>query len=76
MEAIETTAQFDADGKIKLGSLPTIRNRKAKVIFLLTEIESQEWFDLSSQSLAKAYSDGEPDYSLSLVTEPNINYGA
>ena len=40
----------------------------------LTEKEEMGWQELSAQYLARAYSDNEPDYSASLVKEPNPFY--
>ena len=38
------------------------------------ESERQAWYALSAQSLAAAYGDDEPDYSVRLVKEPNPDY--
>ena len=36
--------------------------------------EEIQWQELSRQNLASAYSDDEPDYSASMVKEPNPFY--
>jgi hypothetical protein len=36
--------------------------------------EREDWVQLSLESLARAYSDDEPEYSMDLVKEPNPEY--
>ena len=36
--------------------------------------EEQEWYLVSSQGLAEAYDENEPDYSLEMVKIPNPEY--
>lgn len=36
--------------------------------------EGSEWARLSLESLARAYDDDEPEYSLDLIKEPNPEY--
>jgi hypothetical protein len=36
--------------------------------------EGSEWTRLSLESLARAYDDDEPEYSLDLIKEPNPEY--
>ncbi len=36
--------------------------------------EDAEWKEFSVQKLSKAYSDDEPEYSLSMVSDPNATY--
>ena len=76
MEAIETTARFDGEGTLKLDNLPKIKNRKVKVIILLADNDNEEWFSVSSEMLAHAYSFDEPDYPTSMIKETNEQYGA
>ena len=50
---------------------------KLLVTILKSEIaadEREEWNTSSLSQLNKAYSNDEPEYSLSLVKEPNLNY--
>jgi hypothetical protein len=75
MEAIETTAKFDNEGKLEIDNLPIIRNKKVKLLILLPDKENENWFDLSKEKLSKAYGDNEPEYQLSMINEPNENYG-
>ena len=39
------------------------------------DADREEWLGASSSGLPAAYSDSEPDYSASLVKEPNPDYG-
>ena len=75
MEAIETTAKFDAEGMLKIDNLPVLKNRKVKILILLPDKENEEWFELSKRKLPHAYGDDEPEYELSMINEPNENYG-
>ncbi len=75
MEAIETTAQFDEEGRLKVDQFPKLKNRKAKVIILLSETENDEWLAFSVNNLSGAYAVDEPEYPLSLIREPNEEYG-
>ncbi|MGA9997025.1 MAG: hypothetical protein WBP93_16530 [Pyrinomonadaceae bacterium] len=36
--------------------------------------EREDWIRLSLESLAEAYGDDEPEYSLDLIKEPNPEY--
>ena len=36
--------------------------------------DEQAWYQLSSQGLAGAYSVNEPDYSLEMIKDPNLDY--
>ncbi len=54
--------------------------RGASVCVLVTEPidtdpERQAWLGVSMASLEAAYGESEPDYSLSMVREPNPSYG-
>ena len=40
-----------------------------------TEGETEAWAKQNVTQLTKAYSDNEPDYTLSMVNEPNTEYG-
>jgi hypothetical protein len=74
MEAIETTAKFDAEGILKIDNLPALKNRKVKILILLPDKENEDWFELSKGKLSQAYGDIEPEYELSMINEPNENY--
>lgn len=38
------------------------------------DAEREDWWFLSSQRLAEAYSEDEPEYSLEMIKEPNPDY--
>jgi len=37
--------------------------------------ERHEWLSLSSGTMATAYGDSEPEYSIGMIKEPNPEYG-
>lgn len=39
-----------------------------------SELEQDEWMNFSKQNLAKAYGTDEPEYDLSMLKEPNLEY--
>jgi len=41
-----------------------------------SEQEAKEWYSIAIQSMAKTYSDDEPDYSDVTLMEPNPEYKA
>lgn len=49
-------------------------NTKLLVTVLPKDIEREEWLDLSRKRLQAAYDDGEEDYSLDVIKEPNPEY--
>ena len=55
--------------KIPPGSTVMITIEPADVV-----ADYQEWYLLSSQSLADAYGEDEPEYSLDLIKTPNPEY--
>lgn len=48
--------------------------KDSKLIVILLDEDASDWKDLSAQSLSRAYSGDEPEYSLSEVKEPNPDY--
>ena len=74
MKAIETTAHFDGKGELKIDNLPTIKNQNVKVLILIEEHLQNDWYQFSANGLNAAYSNDEPEYTLSLVKEPNPDY--
>ncbi len=75
MRAIETSAVFDENGHIILDDMPEIKNKKVRLLILIGEEDiKNEFYDLSMQSLSKAYSTDEPEYDQSLIKEPNPEY--
>ncbi|MEO6330275.1 MAG: hypothetical protein ABIO55_15180 [Ginsengibacter sp.] len=75
MRAIETSAVFDEHGHIILENMPSIKNKKVKLLILIDEEDTkEEFYNLSMQGLSKAYSIDEPEYDQSLIKEPNPEY--
>ena len=64
------------DGKqILFNSQVNIKpNSKVIVLVLDGEEDTSDWSSLSAMSLSKAYGVDEPEYTISLVKEPNPNY--
>jgi hypothetical protein len=74
MQAIETTANFNEKGELKIDNLPIIKNQKVKLLILLEENEQNGWYQFSGEGLSAAYSEDEPVYTLNMVKEPNADY--
>jgi hypothetical protein len=54
---------------------PTVRpNKIITVLPKPSDEEREDWTRLSLESLARAYSDDEPEYSLDLIKEANPAY--
>ena len=73
MKAIERLAEFDENGNFIIQNLPTLKNKKVKLLILIEEEES-EFYTLSAMSLSNAYADEEPEYNLSMIKEQNPAY--
>lgn len=75
MKTVTLSARFDGN-RIQLDEpfpLPVDARLLITVMpDLATEAERQEWHAFSKASLARAYSDDEPDYPASLVRTPTI----
>lgn len=74
MKAIETFAVFDGEGNLKIENPPGLKNKKVKLLILIEEDEENTFYDLSSARLADAYKIEEPDYTISDLNEPNVDY--
>ncbi|CAN5216716.1 hypothetical protein BH20BAC1_BH20BAC1_22020 [soil metagenome] len=74
MQAIETTANFNEKGELKIDNLPIIKNQKVKLLILLEENEQNDWYQFSAKGLSAAYSDDEPSYTLNMLQESNPDY--
>ncbi len=47
----------------------------SRAIIVVMDQEEEEWYTLATSNLNRAYeNDGEPDYSLSQLKEPNSSY--
>lgn len=51
-----------------------IKNKKVKLLILIEKNEQSEWYHFSDKSLAAAYGENEPDYTLNMLKEPNPDY--
>lgn len=76
MKAIETTAEFDSDGKLHVNNLPKMKNRTVKLLFLIDEIEEENWHKITAAGLSQAYNYDDPEYSENMIKEPNKGYNA
>lgn len=74
MKAIETTGIFNEKGELLIDNPPNIKNKKVKLLFLFDEEIADDFYALSEQGLATAYSDNEPDYDVNMLKEPNPLY--
>jgi hypothetical protein len=73
MKTVTLSAHFDGD-RIQLDEpFPLPVDARLLVTLVpdpLTDAERDEWYALSKASLARAYSDDEPDYPASLIRRP------
>ena len=76
MESIFLRAHFDGK-EILLDDPVELEPDTQLMITVLPKSENgerSEWTRLSLESLARAYDDDEPEYSLDLIKEPNPDY--
>jgi hypothetical protein len=73
MKTVTLSAHFDGD-RIQLDEpFPLPVDARLLVTLVpdpVTDAEREEWYALSQASLARAYSDDEPDYPASLIRTP------
>ena len=75
MPTITLRAHFD--GKRILLDEPYDLQPNASLLVTVVQAPQasrDDWLDLSAQGLANAYGEGEPDYSLNMIKEPNPDY--
>ncbi|MEO6406644.1 MAG: hypothetical protein ABIY51_06020 [Ferruginibacter sp.] len=65
LRASEITTDFVKSVKVLYGE---------KQITISIKDEDEEWNEYSAQQLSKSYSEDEPEYSLSMISEPNPVY--
>jgi hypothetical protein len=77
METITLRAHFDGE-RILLDDPYDLKPNTNLLVTVLRAPDDEEkaWLALSIKGLETAYSDAEPDYSLSLIKEANPNYEA
>ena len=77
MSVITLPAHFDGE-RIRLDEPYDLKpDTKLLVTVLPEEQEDEEreaWFRLSSEGLARAYGEEEPEYPIDLIKEPNPDY--
>lgn len=79
MKTVTLAATFDGQHIRLQEGYPLPRNARLLVTVLPEGIDDDNtfldfWRKLSAQSLSGAYSQDEPDYTLSMVREPNPDY--
>ncbi len=74
MVAMEEWVTFDNDGKIILPPIDALKNKKARILILLDEKERDDFLQMSLTGLGRAYGEHEPEYDLSMISEPNPDY--
>jgi hypothetical protein len=77
MKPVVLRAHFDG-ARILLDEHFDLKPGTPLFVMLLpaSEIEYDNWTKLSAQGLAFAYSDAEPEYTMTAVREPNPDYEA
>lgn len=76
MEALEVYGKIDENGKLVIeGTLP-MHNKQVRVVLLIEEGEQErkDWMRASITRLNEAYGEGEPEYTLDMIKEPNPKY--
>lgn len=79
MKIVTLTATFDGE-RIQLQENYPLPLNARLLVTVLPESSDEEktfrdfWRQVSAQSLSRAYSPDEPDYTLSMVREPNPDY--
>ncbi len=73
MEMIGLRAHFDGD-QIVLDDPFHLKPNTPLLVLVLPTDEAWDWFTLSSQGLAGAYGENEPEYSANLIREANPDY--
>ena len=74
MEAIKFT-QTSNNNKLTINIPDAFISKKLEIIVFPFDDEADEWVEHNINTLNKAYSSNEPEYDLTLVKEPNIEYG-
>jgi hypothetical protein len=67
-------AHFDGEHILLDEPVELEPNTKLLVTVLPKDIERDEWLALSRKGLQAAYDDGEKDYSIDVIKEPNPEY--
>jgi hypothetical protein len=67
-------AHFDGEHILLDEEVELEPNTKLLVTVLPKDIERDEWLDLSRRGLQGAYDNGEEDYTLEQIKEPNPEY--
>lgn len=75
METITLRAHFDGE-QIRLDEPFELEPNTELIVTVLpgSSEQREDWTRLSLKSLARAYGDDEPDYSLDLIKEANPEY--
>ncbi|MFI5221001.1 MAG: glycosyl hydrolase family 31 [Bacteroidia bacterium] len=74
MEALKITQTTDSN-KLTIDIPDEFISKKLEIIIFPFDEESEDWKEHNLNRLNKAYSIDEPDYNLSMVKEPNDQYG-
>lgn len=74
MKALRIT-QTSESNKLTIEIPNSFISKKLEIIIFPFDEDEEDWKVQSLNSLQKAYSDEEPDYTHSMVKEPNADYG-
>ena len=75
MKTVSLTARFDGRHIRLEEDYPLPKNARMLVTVLPDGGSDEDWSGLSSGALARAYGEQEPEYTLTMVREPNASYG-
>jgi hypothetical protein len=78
MEKTKFRAHFDGRHVLldEACDIPANTPLIVSVVIETLDEERQAWSEIALQSLARAYDEDEPEYSLDLIKEPNPDYEA
>ena len=75
MKTVSLTARFDGRHIRLEEDYPLPQNARLLVTVLPGDGSNEDWSGLSSGALTRAYDEQEPEYTLTMVREPNASYG-
>ncbi len=75
MENITLRAHYDGT-QIQLDEPFELQPNTKLLVTIIqsSDSENQDWLKFSAQGLGAAYRDDEPEYSINLIKEQNLNY--
>ncbi len=73
MEALKITKSSNSN-KLTIDIPNNFVSKNLEIIIFPIDDEANEWNEVQVNTLNKAYSVNEPEYELSMLKEPNVDY--